>query len=196
VKNWPLGLWHSLSGTGLLLGTLFFAASLTPSLIPRSNLTQGVLGGGVFTIGYGVGVFWRWLWSYMELPTPEARTLRIANVVIASLCAATAAAFLWRTTGWQNSIRKLMELDPVASAPDQGMRGRGGDLRDPAGARAAVHAYLPLHRRAFPPFCPATCRQRDRSCPRTPAVLVDRHRGVLPGRSPRPSTLRSSNTTP
>jgi uncharacterized membrane protein len=116
VKNWPLGLWRSLSGTGLLLGTLFFAASLTPTLIPRIYLTQGVLSGGVFAIGYGLGVFWRWLWSYMEFPTPEERTLRIANLVIASLCAATAAAFLWRTTGWQNSIRKLMELDPVTSA--------------------------------------------------------------------------------
>jgi uncharacterized membrane protein len=116
VKHWPLGLWRSLSGTGLLLGTLFFAASLTPTLIPRTYLTQGVLGGGVFAIGYGLGVFWRWLWSYMELPIPEERILRIANLVIASLCAATGAAFLWRTTGWQNSIRKLMELDPVTSA--------------------------------------------------------------------------------
>jgi uncharacterized membrane protein len=115
VRNWPLKLWRSLSGTGLLLGTLFFAASLTPTLIPRTYLTQGVLGGGVFAIGYSLGVFWRWLWSYMELPTPEERTLRIANLVIASLCAATAAAFLWRTAEWQNSIRALMELEPVTT---------------------------------------------------------------------------------
>jgi uncharacterized membrane protein len=116
VKNWPLGLWRSLSGTGLLLGTLFFAASLTPTLIPRTYLTQGVLGGGVFAIGYGLGVFWRWLWSYMELPTPQARTLRIANLAIAIFCAVVAAAFLWRTAEWQNSIRVLMELEPVTSA--------------------------------------------------------------------------------
>jgi uncharacterized membrane protein len=116
VKNWPLGLWRSLSGTGLLLGTLFFAASLTPTLIPRTYLTQGVLGGGVFAIGYGLGVFWRWLWSYMELPTPHARTLRVANLAIAVLCAVVGAAFLWRAAGWQNSIRVLMELEPVTSA--------------------------------------------------------------------------------
>ena len=116
MKNWPLGLWRSLSGTGLLLGTLFFAASLTPTLIPRTYLTQGVLGGGVFAIGYGLGVFWRWLWSYMELPTPQARTLRIANLAIAIFCAGVAAAFLWRTAEWQNSIRVLMELEPVTSA--------------------------------------------------------------------------------
>jgi uncharacterized membrane protein len=116
VKNWPLGLWRSLSGTGLLLGTLFFAASLTPTLIPRTYLTQGVLGGGVFAIGYGLGVFWRWLWRYLELPTFEERALRIANLGIAVLCAATVAAFLWRAAQWQNSIRTLMGLEPVASA--------------------------------------------------------------------------------
>jgi uncharacterized membrane protein len=115
VKDWPLGLWRSLSGAGLLLGTLFFAASLTPTLIPRTYLTQGVLGGGVFAIGYGLGVFWRWLWSYMELPTPKERSRRIANLAIAVFCAAVAAAFLWRTAEWQNSIRVLMGLDPVTS---------------------------------------------------------------------------------
>ena len=116
MKKWPLLLWRSLSGTGLLVGTLSFAASLTPSLIPRTYLTQGVLGGGVFAIGYGLGVFWRWLWRYMELPTFSQRTLRIVNLAIACLCAVTAAAFLWRAAEWQNSIRVLMELEPVPSA--------------------------------------------------------------------------------
>jgi uncharacterized membrane protein len=116
VKDWPLGLWRSLSGTGLILGTLFFAASLTPSLIPRTYLTQGVLAGGVFAIGYGLGVFWRWLWHYMELPTFAGRTVRVANLGIAGVCAITAAVFLWRAAEWQNSIRVLMELEPVTSA--------------------------------------------------------------------------------
>jgi uncharacterized membrane protein len=115
VRDWPLGLWRSLCGTGLLLGTLFFAASLTPTLIPRTYLTQGVLGGGVFAIGYGLGVFWRWLWRYMELPAAKERNRRIANLAIAIVCAVVAATFLWRTAEWQNSIRVLMELDPVTS---------------------------------------------------------------------------------
>ena len=62
------------------------------------------------------GVFWRWLWRYMELPTFSQRTLRIVNLAIACLCAVTAAAFLWRAAEWQNSIRVLMELEPVPSA--------------------------------------------------------------------------------
>ncbi len=115
MKGWLFGLGRSLSGAGLLLGTLFFAASLTPTLIPRTYLTQGILGGAVFAIGYGLGVFWRWLWSYMELPSLQERHQRLANVAIAVVCAGVAAAFLWRTAAWQNSIRVLMGLDPVTT---------------------------------------------------------------------------------
>src|SRR5690606_8804402 len=78
-------------------------------------VTQGVLGGSVFAIGYGLGVFWKYLWRYMELPALPERALRIVNLVIAFICAVTAALFLWRAAEWQNSIRILMELDPVAS---------------------------------------------------------------------------------
>ena len=47
----------------LLLGLLFFAASLTPSLIPRGPVVQGILGGLVTALGYLagqiVGLLWR-----------------------------------------------------------------------------------------------------------------------------------------
>ena len=55
--------WHSLSTCGLILGTLFFGASLTPSLLPRSYLTQGVLSGFSLAAGYGIGELCRWLWA-------------------------------------------------------------------------------------------------------------------------------------
>src|ERR1700744_6365967 len=74
---------QSLSGVGLVLGALFFAASLTPTLIPRNYLTQGVLAGACFAIGYGAGVFWRWLWHYLELPEPSPRTRTSANALVA-----------------------------------------------------------------------------------------------------------------
>lgn len=114
-RSW-LNFWHSLSGIGLLLGTLFFAAALTPTLVPRTYLTQGVLAGACFALGYGIGVFWRWLWAYLELPEPRERLRSIVNSVIAVLCASVALVFLWRTAEWQNSIRLLMEMEPVTSA--------------------------------------------------------------------------------
>lgn len=36
----------------LLLGVLLFAASLTPSLIPRGPAVQGILGGVLISLGY------------------------------------------------------------------------------------------------------------------------------------------------
>src|SRR6516164_4574038 len=109
-------LWHSFSTGGLLLGTLFFAASLTPTLLPRSFLTQGVLSGCSLAAGYGIGVFGRWLWAYMELPRPKGRLLRVAKLAAATGCAVVAVIFLWQAARWQNSIRELMELEPIDTA--------------------------------------------------------------------------------
>lgn len=110
-----LSAWRSLSGFGLLLGTLFFCAALTPSLLPRSTLSQGVLAGAALAAGYGLGVFGRWLWRYMELAEPPERLRNPVNIVIAVICAVLAGYFLSQVTGWQNSIRVLMGMPPVAS---------------------------------------------------------------------------------
>src|SRR5262245_16586349 len=115
-RNWLVRAWYSLSAVGLLLGTLFFAASLTPTLLPRTFLTQGILSGFSFTVGYGIGAFCRWLWIYLELRQPGFRILLVGKLVAAAICAFVAGAFLWQAAPWQNSIRKLMRLEPVDSA--------------------------------------------------------------------------------
>lgn len=107
---------RSLSAGGVVLGTVFFAASLTPTLIPRSYLMQGGLSGACFAVGYGFGVGWRWLWRYMELPEPRGRMERWLKAIVLGLCFVLAVTFLRNTTEWQNSIRTLMEMDPVSSA--------------------------------------------------------------------------------
>src|SRR5262249_26636933 len=103
----------SFSAAGLLLGTLFFAASLTPSLLPRTFITQGILSGCSLAAGYGIGVFGRWLSDYLALPKPHARILRIAKLFAAAVLALVGGLFLWRASEWQNSIRDLMGLEPV-----------------------------------------------------------------------------------
>jgi len=110
------GLWHSTSTCGLLLGTLFFAASLTPTLLPRSFSTQGVLSGFSLAAGYGIGVFGRWLWEYMELPQPKGGLRRVVELTAATGCAVVAVVFLFQAARWQNSIRELMDLEPVDTA--------------------------------------------------------------------------------
>jgi uncharacterized membrane protein len=83
-RDWLVDLWHSLSTIGLLLGTLFFAASLTPTLVPRTSLTQGVLSGWCLAAGYGIGVFGDWLLTYVGLPKLEGRARRLAKLAQAS----------------------------------------------------------------------------------------------------------------
>ncbi|MBB1594617.1 alpha/beta-hydrolase family protein [Achromobacter sp. UMC46] len=107
---------ESLSGVGLLLSTLFFAASLTPTLVPRTYVTQGVLAGACLAAGYGLGVLWHWLWAYLELPEPRARAARVTNALITVLCVSVLMLFLWRAADWQNTIRALMKMEPVTSA--------------------------------------------------------------------------------
>ena len=115
-QQWFVRLWYSFSTGGLLVGTLFFAFSLTPTLLPRTYLTQGVLSGCSLAAGYLVGVLAYWLWEYMELPIPRGRVMRTAKIGAALVCAIVAVAFLWQAAQWQNSIRNLMGLEPVESA--------------------------------------------------------------------------------
>ncbi|MFB6462342.1 alpha/beta hydrolase [Bradyrhizobium tunisiense] len=99
-----------------MLGALFFAASLTPTLIPRSYLTQGAIAGACFGIGYLAGNVWRWLWHYLELPEPSARLRSTANALVAVACLLVVTVFLWRAAGWQDSIRSVMKMAPVETA--------------------------------------------------------------------------------
>lgn len=105
----------SLSTIGLLTGTLFFAASFTPSLIPRDYLLQGVLAGLAFGVGYLLGVLGVWLWTYLELPMLKGQAARRTKQAAGIVCAAIAITFLWQASEWQNSIRVLLDMPPVDS---------------------------------------------------------------------------------
>jgi uncharacterized membrane protein len=116
MPQWAVNISASLCTGGLLIGTLFFAFSLTPSLVPRPSTMQGVLSGMSLAAGYGVGVFGRWLWSYMEMPVPRMRVQVILTAIAAALCLTVALIFLRQASEWQNSIRLLMEMDTVDTA--------------------------------------------------------------------------------
>ena len=96
MQNYLLRVWSSLSLPGLVIGVLFFAVSLTPSLIPRPYMLQGVLSGCSLAAGYGLGVFGRWLWHYLELPALAPRLGRVIRVLAVAGCAGVAIVFLWQ----------------------------------------------------------------------------------------------------
>jgi uncharacterized membrane protein len=108
----------SLDVGGLLLGAVFLAFSLTPSLLPRPPLLQGVLSGLSFAAGYALGVACLVLWRYLQLPSPAARTARVARALGYAACGLLLAGSLWQAKGWQTSIHGLMGMEaPVGAHP-------------------------------------------------------------------------------
>lgn len=111
-----IGPWFErVSMPGLLWGTLFFAASLTPSMIPRHFLVQGVLSGLSFALGYGLGVLLERLWDYLHLRRPGAQLLRRLKRAVVAICLVIVVLFLWWATGWQNSVRTALHMPRLTS---------------------------------------------------------------------------------
>ncbi len=100
--------------SGLLVGSILFALSLAPSLVPRPFLLQGLVSGVSFTLGYAFGAFGRWLWSYLELPEPGEKASSRIWWASAGVCLVVATFFLWNASEWQTSLRALMGMEEEA----------------------------------------------------------------------------------
>ncbi|WP_444893743.1 alpha/beta hydrolase [Microbulbifer sp. TRSA001] len=108
---------NTFSILGLLIGSICFALSLTPSLVPRSDFMQGILAGVAFFVGYVFGVILSWLWKYLGIPnlavSPWQRRLFDRSVL--AVCLLVILLSLWQGVRWQNSIRALMSMERVGS---------------------------------------------------------------------------------
>ncbi|WP_323005326.1 alpha/beta hydrolase [Pseudorhodobacter sp.] len=100
----------------LLLGLLFLAASLTPSLIPRGWQTQGALGGLLMALGYLIGRVCVGLWWVLGLPKLKGRLAALVNLAAAIPTFVTLVLCLGQTQDWQNGIRSRMGMELVDSS--------------------------------------------------------------------------------
>lgn len=113
--RWLLSLLH-FDTTGLLFAAFFFSWSLTPSLLPRDWLFQGLIGGINASIGYGLGVVlgWAvdrwWLARRRWWPLPKWGSRAIRSVLgVAIVC-----VILWMlvlSAGWQRELAVIMESE-------------------------------------------------------------------------------------
>ena len=110
---WYRSFLQSFSGVGLLFGTLFLAASLTPSLVPRGALVQGLLSGVSVAAGYGIGVALRAGWQALKLPQFTGRTRQLGLLAAIGACVLVAGLAMWRASVWQNRLRAIMEMPPL-----------------------------------------------------------------------------------
>ncbi len=101
---------------GIVLAAAFFAAALTPSLIPREPLLQGALGGVVAAIGYEIGGLLDWIWRFAELPRPGARWARRWRRAAGVAALVVAGAALSQAAAWQNATRRVFGMPLVESS--------------------------------------------------------------------------------
>jgi uncharacterized membrane protein len=101
---------------GVIGAVVFFALSLSPSLLPRTWVTLGLLSGFSAAIGFWAGQALVWLWQVLELPPPRGRLAGFLRLAALTGALVLAGYFLWLTSEWQDSARALMGMAPVAEA--------------------------------------------------------------------------------
>ena len=94
--------------TGTAVGLVFLLLSMTPSLLPRGPLFQGLLSGLAGAIGYGLGVFAVWLIRFMRSRPTTPPAPRWAWPVLVIVGAIELASGVWYFHYWQSHVRTLM----------------------------------------------------------------------------------------
>ncbi|MGV9724323.1 alpha/beta hydrolase [Nocardia beijingensis] len=104
-----------LNYVGLVVATVFFALSVTPSLLPRDWLFQGLISGINAAIGYGAGCLLEWLFRLWVRPrlkiAPPPTWVRYAiKSAVLFTAAMSAALMLVQSARWQREITALMGM--------------------------------------------------------------------------------------
>ncbi len=94
--------------TGTAVGMIFLWLSMTPSLLPRGPLFQGIVSGATGAIGYGLGVFGVWLVRFMQSRPSSPRAPRWAWRVLAAVAVAELTIGVFYFSYWQGNVRDLM----------------------------------------------------------------------------------------
>ena len=97
---------------GMVVALVFLWFSLTPSLLPRGPLFQGVVSGGSAAVGYCLGVFFTWLVRFMiSRDEPWRSAGRVAWLALAASAVVGTSLMLVWFSSWQAEIRDLMGVD-------------------------------------------------------------------------------------
>ncbi len=97
--------------TGTAVGLVFLLLSMTPSLLPRGPLFQGIVSGAAGAIGYALGVFAVWLVRFMQSRSSTPPAPRWAWTVLVVLGAIGVVAGIVYFHYWQDHVRDLFGVD-------------------------------------------------------------------------------------
>lgn len=114
---------------GLIVATILFCWSMTPSLLPRDWFFQGLVSGINATIGYGLGCLLAWAWRRWVAPRitlparaaevweqrPSWTALAIKSVIVV-ICLIAALLMTIQSGHWQREITDLMDMEPIGDS--------------------------------------------------------------------------------
>jgi uncharacterized membrane protein len=93
---------------GTAVGLLFLWFSMTPSLLPRGPVFQGLVSGGAGAIGYALGVFAVWLVRYMRSSDSSPPAPRWAWLTLVAVGVVGQILMIIWFHVWQDEVRDLM----------------------------------------------------------------------------------------
>jgi uncharacterized membrane protein len=99
---------RGLSQSGVCLAALLVSISLTPSLLPRTWLVQGVISGISACAGYAIGAGVGWMAAVWLKVRPGAVTRRRAWVALAASGGCLLAVSTVQGSRWQRDLHRLM----------------------------------------------------------------------------------------
>lgn len=107
--------WYHVDYGGVVLGLLFSALSLTPSLLPRPIVLQGVIAGLSFAFGYAVGALVWYVGKRIVRWRPPSIVQRYAWWYVLAAWIVGALALGSSTVEWQNDVRAHVGAEPISS---------------------------------------------------------------------------------
>ena len=116
----PLLVWAwsllRLKFVGVAFGALFFCLSLTPSLLPRAWVFQGLIGGVNAAFGYGLGVLidrtaYRMMLRNARWWPPPARVLFWMKAAVVAIAPTACVLMLIPAASWQRQVSALMGIE-------------------------------------------------------------------------------------
>lgn len=93
---------------GLILGSIAYCLSLTPSLLPRPVLYTGLIAGTSFAVGYGFGVLISKLIRWTAIHEPSGEYKRAAWITILTIIPIAIIAYGFKAATWQNQVHQLV----------------------------------------------------------------------------------------
>ncbi|MFL6082629.1 MAG: alpha/beta hydrolase [Mycobacterium sp.] len=112
---WAWSLLH-LDFVGIAFGALFFCLSLTPSLLPRDWLFQGLIGGLNAAIGYGIGAFVEKMLRRFVLHRHKwwprsKRVLYVLKIITVAVSATASVLMMIPSAAWQRQVSAVMGME-------------------------------------------------------------------------------------